>query len=945
MASKSKKGDLKFRSKQQIKCAYCGVSMRRDRLGLHTQEQHPGKAKREEGAVQSRSIMDLLQPRSTNLHTDNADGSIATTSASGTSDSPGDSRPPKRKSTDEIEGHIDKKSKCDDDSRELVTDDGGDRDNPTPESQEMEIDLTSDTLDQESAHDETKTLSEKLESVLATLADIKLSVKDKATPSDPGPGPSASNKKAASLSGYLDERDALKTLVQTAKSVARICELAGMTVNDDNNLISCDVCSATDSYQARVGSGKFNYDFSVGMDFCEKSQPVAFVNLKKSIVRHISTQVHLKNAAMKGDASEKLRKIIIQEQSIGMTLGKQVYRILKYARPFSDYEIDVKLLSDAKVKVGNLNHSRKFASELRPAFAEVVDSRIKQYFQTPLDATSHIPPIGIAADKLTTRRRTGQMYAAILFTPGMPSLLTPVSLGVTSVTKHDGQGIADDICELCSVYGIQADQIAGFGFDGQYFHLKVDRKIKDKLQLDDTVAFTWDAAHILQLADKDTRKENIWIDELCKDIASVLGKFSFGKTFESAIIKASELGIDFKAPLWFSDTRFAAYAHSVFKNFADNYQVVRLVLGKVAASDSTQAKDADALLGRIQKVDFVAKLLICVDLYSLMGILSQKLQMVNYPVWKKAEDVRTYLRALDDIIEEGSTLPTFDKYATDLQNCTFMGQPLLIKGRQGGLMMPARQTRSRVAEEELDEEAEDSDEHEVEVARRVQSTAAKGKTVAEGMKANMNKRFPHNFFDDIRKKEQSASLLPIITRARKATNETEMMSSDEVKLLCEMHSSQVEETRNLCINIYRNRSSIDCDNDIDLYHCVYTSPDLINGATHVLANIAKIFCSCPPESVVESMGSIIEMISKARGGSKTSTNQLDVKDISDELKVHWNGPHISRCEAVVKQALNLHFKGGRWHFVSQDVRAKLHKVSKVVDRINKTKPVLKFMLE
>ena len=130
-----------------------------------------------------------------------------------------------------------------------------------------------------------------------------------------------------------------------------------------------------------------------------------------------------------------------------------------------------------------------------------------------------------------------------------------------------------------------------------------------------------------------------------------------------------------------------------------------------------------------------------------------------------------------------------------------------------------------------------------------------------------------------------------------------------------------------------------------MYHCVYTSPDLINGAKHVLANIAKIFCSCPPESVVESMGSIIEMISKARGGSKTSTNQLDVKGISDELKVHWNGPHISRCEAVVKQALNLHFKGGRWHFVSQDVRSKLHKVSKVVDRINKTKPVLKFMVE
>ena len=213
------------------------------------------------------------------------------------------------------------------------------------------------------------------------------------------------------------------------------------------------------------------------------------------------------------------------------------------------------------------------------------------------------------------------------------------------------------------------------------------------------------------------------------------------------------------------------------------------------------------------------------------------------------------------------------------------------------------------------------------------------------MKTNMNTRFPKNFFAEIKAKEQSASLMPILKRARKARNESEMLNSDEVKKLSDMHKSQREETRNLCINIYRNRASLDCDDDIDLYHRVFTTPNLIHGAKHVLASITKTICSCPPESVVESMGSIIETIRKTRGGSKTSTNQLDVKDISDELKIHWNGPHISHCEAVVKQALNLHFKGGKWNFSSSDVRAKLHTVSTVVDRINKTKPVLKFMAE
>ena len=80
------------------------------------------------------------------------------------------------------------------------------------------------------------------------------------------------------------------------------------------------------------------------------------------------------------------------------------------------------------------------------------------------------------------------------------------------------------------------------------------------------------------------------------------------------------------------------------------------------------------------------------------------------------------------------------------------------------------------------------------------------------------------------------------------------------------------------------------------------------------------------------------------GGSNTSTNKRDVKDISDELKIHWNGPHISNCEKIVNQALEIHFKGGPWHFMTFDVRSKLHRVSKVADKINATKPKLSFMV-
>ena len=79
---------------------------------------------------------------------------------------------------------------------------------------------------------------------------------------------------------------------------------------------------------------------------------------------------------------------------------------------------------------------------------------------------------------------------------------------------------------------IQNDQIAGFGFDGQYFNLNVYTKLQDKMKLSKNVNFAWDPAHSLQLTDKNMRKSISWVDSICKDIGAVLSKFQFGKTLK-----------------------------------------------------------------------------------------------------------------------------------------------------------------------------------------------------------------------------------------------------------------------------------------------------------------------------------------------------------------------------------------------------------------------------
>ena len=80
-----------------------------------------------------------------------------------------------------------------------------------------------------------------------------------------------------------------------------------------------------------------------------------------------------------------------------------------------------------------------------------------------------------------------------------------------------------------------------------------------------------------------------------------------------------------------------------------------------------------------------------------------------------------------------------------------------------------------------------------------------------------------------------------------------------------------------------------------------------------------------------------------RGAPTSSINKNDMAAISDELKIHWNGPPINMCSSVVRQTLNWHFNGNPWHFIDIDIHAKFHKVSVVVDRLNNEKPPLPFM--
>ena len=140
----------------------------------------------------------------------------------------------------------------------------------------------------------------------------------------------------------------------------------------------------------------------------------------------------------------------------------------------------------------------------------------------------------------------------------------------------------------------------------------------------------------------------------------------------------------------------------------------------------------------------------------------------------------------------------------------------------------------------------------------------------------MNQRYTVEYFSKIKEREQAASLFPLLNAAKVVANEDEFLMSEPVCLFLLKYPDYFEGTRNLSINIFCNRDTDmlkKCCSEIELYHCIFTTAYLYLGVEHIFSKIAQIFCSYPPESVVESMGSVIEKIQNVRGGTKTSTNK------------------------------------------------------------------------
>jgi len=131
-------------------------------------------------------------------------------------------------------------------------------------------------------------------------------------------------------------------------------------------------------------------------------------------------------------------------------------------------------------------------------------------------------------------------------------------MAVQSIYKCDGDGIAEYIHNVCTKYNIQDEQITRFGFDRQYFHPRMYTQcLNKKCNQPTRVNFVWDAAHLLQFGNKD-----MTVDRQNRQLHQNYSKLIFlRKTFKFAVHMHRNLGINFRALVWFLATKFAPYAH------------------------------------------------------------------------------------------------------------------------------------------------------------------------------------------------------------------------------------------------------------------------------------------------------------------------------------------------------------------------------------------------
>ena len=551
---------------------------------------------------------------------------------------------------------------------------------------------------------------------------------------------------------------------------------------------------------------------------------------------------------------------------------------------------------------------------------------------------------------------------------------------------------------------------SGFAFDGQYICEKVPvellKLMGGKLAWR---TFQWDRAHQVELALNDVRMDKTaditlrtveWYKPSAEDLSYLVNSFQYGKGFEEAGIIAGELSLALHNPAKICDTRFVQSELKVIKSLLHNFPIyVRwyeiassipagATKGKSKKPRETRNAEEKAKLLMFHKLKdmmFIGRLLILQDILQLFMTFSLMTQKVNVLPWELREAEDELMSQLKIMFETADASPEAEdrrRSAGEDGAASLLPKyfPLLYKddvwseftqGRYKGveLTLPflseegeqeeaggeeSRMTPAACARWLIDEghdfiraahcfmrirfidskgaprQGENSSGHQYE---------AVGGKEARQLIATMGKCF------DLRKlcaqphsSAENVTALGAI-HAAAIDSEVDMPSlptlEGQHELLCSrlFAAASTPQYRKLWFHGASIRSGT------VIMKSLFTDPALYAGLGDILWVFEQCALKTCNEAVVEGMGSIVTLHADSRRG-------LNAEAIEKEAFIHFNGPPLARADGLIKEALDLHFKGKDWHFTQVSVngqKSPFSVESQVMRRLKATRPKLPFL--
>ena len=745
---------------------------------------------------------------------------------------------------------------------------------------------------------------------------------------------------------YIESESELLASVhnsETIDSLKETLEENNFTIDTNKNLILCDICTE-DPYHIVLGydnkAGIFQYDFAAHNTMSEimSSQARPFLNLKKSIARHISdsqTHSNLKEKKERDIKEAKAREA--RNHEIGLHLFRLRYLGIKQGDSYLNFKNSLLTAHLNKVDIGDINNSFHFARDITKHIKKAMESKFADSLSVVLEGTNEKRPVGIVADKITPNKRTGHIIGLIVPTPENPmteSFLVPVLLATPPVKDHTALGLAEQVKGVVTGAGVVDGQEQGGGVDGQYILMGVWDKLLDLLELGEDgmaleklrqwVTVIWEPAHNINLADGDVRNLVIfdWLVRLTSCVGDVTATLGIGKGLEQCFEEAEESGQKFYKFKTFSKTRFAPYAVSSYSNFEKNFEVLTAVLRERLDSPDKKVRDSAAgLLNSIQNVQFCALLCGVIDVYTVLSQTSCAVQKVEQFPFEMKGKLAKGISKLKQMSE---------KFSLEELDCS--DWPLLSKNLadlKAGMFhsVELRETAARKLTRCQSDMGDLACLKTVE--NRLKSLAKYQAKIIENRTIN-NTDHPYPKILELMSKCLDAQL--VVDGSSDETFDLDSSGNAELGKLCKIAGYSAEQIKvvtdqyilfkrrllnfvikddksdarknfgHILFDIHecgkecQARYKQNCKdfnkvqiplkiNNMKVLHLFLKNEFLFSGIEKFLAIFTKCAVKTHAEGVAESMGNYVDIHSEKRRG-------LDVSVVGQEAYIHWNGPPV-----------------------------------------------------